>query len=194
MPTETAEWIRAVTRSFGLWTVLWRVKERAAPELCDPADLSPALFDGQTDDAVHLFFGGGGLRDRPVWCERGGRKHIDFARSYAMHFVPPLVGPDHKTLLAGHFAIFPVSRYDSAEDGKRLANLYRRLRRTMVARSDPSRVVVQELPDGTRKTWKSILIGAAVPAGMVLKQFLTGAVVMGTQPAEPRNSDASDHG
>jgi hypothetical protein len=159
-----------------LWIVLWPVGEDA--RLIEAGDLRSEMFNCLTEESLQLFLGTAAIAPHPLWCTAGGRREIDFQRSYAVQLVPSVIAPDAKTLLEGRMAILRSDQYADAEAAKELIALFRRLQSEMKRASDHQHVVVQTLTNGEKKKWRNILVGRELPSSNIvqLKQFAQGAV------------------
>ncbi len=179
-PTETVGWIKKVVPSFELWLVLWRPGSDA--QLLEATELQPSMFENGIEDAIQIFLGSIHFSGAPVWREAGGRRLLDFQRSFAVQFAPPVITPGRDILLQGQMGILRLSQYEDSGRATQLSELFRRLQTSMKQASDPSRAVVQVLSNGKKKRWNDMLIGAAVPdRGLQLKQFAKGAVTFGLE-------------
>lgn len=151
-------------------------------QLIPVTDLQPDMFEDKEADAVQMFLGSPDLSTEPKWDEGPGRRSIDFGPSYAIHFVPAIITPDHRTLLEGRMAIFRLNEYEDYDKSIRLSELFKRLQKSMKQESDRSRVVVHELSNGQKKYLKSVLIGTDVPGrNLKLKQSAQGPVTFGIE-------------
>ena len=179
MPTETLSWIKSVVPALRLWTVLGRVGKDQ--QLIPVTDLQPDMFEKEEADAVQMFLGSPDLSTEPEWDEEPGRRSIDFGRSYAIHFVPAILTPDHKTLLEGRMAIFRLDQYEDYDKATRLSELFQRLQKSMKQESDRSRVIY-ELYNGQKKYFRSMLVGADVPGrNLTLKHTAKNPVTFGIE-------------
>ena len=185
-PDETVSWIQRVASSFALWTVVWTIDRDA--ERFDPAAIQLEMFTGLTEDEVQLFLGSPAICREPVWRPAGRRRLLDFQRSYAIQLVPPTLAPDGKTLLQGRLGILCPDKYEDPERSEQLSALFNRIQTSMKQESDSSRVIVQDLTGGGRKTWKTMLVGRAVPKTGVLelKQHAKGGAVFRVEPVKMR--------
>ena len=134
------------------------------------------MFNGLAEDTIQLFLGN--ADQAPAWRQAGGKRLLDFQRSYVVQLVPSVIAPDQKSLLQGRLAILRPDQYEEGERARALLTLFRRLRSDMKRESDARYLVVQRLPNGGRKIWRTMLIGKAVPGSSTtqLKQFANGKV------------------
>ena len=109
-PTETVGWIKNVVPSLNLWLVLWVVGEDA--QLLEATELRPSMFENRTEDGVQIFLGSIDLSGAPVWREAGGRRLLDFQRSFAVQLVPPVITPGQDIFLQLQMSILILSQYE----------------------------------------------------------------------------------
>ena len=152
-PTDTIRWLKVEVLSLRLWIVMWPVGSDARP--LHVAELELGMFENDTEDAVQIFLGSAALSGAPEWTEAGGRRLLDFERSYAVQFAPSLITPDRKILLQGRMAMLRRYQYEDYSKATKLSELFRRLRASMKQASDRSRVVVQVLSKARRSTGRA---------------------------------------
>jgi hypothetical protein len=184
MPNESVRWLRGTAHERDLWMVMWKGGSPARE--ISAGELSADMLCDTDEDTIHFFLG---LRDlqAPVWRESNGRRHIDFPKSYATQFVPPVLAPGQTTLLEGRAAIFDCDKYEDSAKADKLASFFDSLRTSMKKHSDQRRIVVQDLASGTLKKHPGKLVGSEVPddGSLALKQFVLGPVSFRIEPRSP---------
>lgn len=176
-PPETLGWLKDVVSEFRLWVVL--MVPGRDDELVHVDEIPIDIFYGRSEESLHFLLGSNEIASEPVWRQVHGRQLLDFARSYAIQLVAPVVAPDRETLLEGRLATLHANQYGDQARARRLLKLFRVLRTRLKKESDDQRTIVQELPNGKKKRWTDIALGKRTPSPDIkrLKQFLEGEVV-----------------
>lgn len=175
-PKEFAEWIRERVLVNDFWLVIWPIGQDAF--LSEVKDLEAALLANRREDSLHLFFGSKSLSE-PVWRIANESQQINFAESYAIQIVPPVLTEDDQILLLGSMGMLKLASYGDAKKAERLSKLYKGLVTSLKKNSDKMHSVVQRLSSGGQKQWSNIHLGNGVSQtkNIQLKQFVTGSVV-----------------
>jgi hypothetical protein len=181
-PAEVHKWIVDAIHDLKLWAVDWRVGSDAT--IIGPADIQPDWFVSDREQPLQLFLGRDSLSS-PHWRQNHGKQLLDFAHSYAVQVVPPILIESRSTLLQGRIAILRANEYADSGKATALRELFGELTKHLEGFSAVDYVISQELSTGKKKVWRDIALGAAIPqmSGVHLRQFLDGEVEFRPEPA-----------
>jgi hypothetical protein len=180
MPEETVSWLRRTVRERELWIAMSQ-RPNALREI-DVDEVSAGMLYDVGGDSMQIHLGTRRVA-APFFHEAGGNTHIDPLRSYSIQFVPAVIAPGRAALLEGRSGHTGLNHFEDRTKAESMASLFKELRSSLKKHSDPTKVVVQDLTDGTTKRLGGILVGRTVPSdGLILKQFLRGPVVFRLEP------------